>query len=98
LGGQSVTNGIVTLAHGTATRALNVSNLLSGGTYTLIVKQDSTGGAAMTGGTGCTWLTPGGLGTGAFAISTVPNAINIIAFTYDGTNCLVIPAAAFSAM
>lgn len=98
LGGAFVGNGSVTLSHTTATRVLNVSNLASGGFYTLIVKQDATGGAALTGGTGCTWLAPGGSSTGAFTIATTANAINVVAFTYDGTNCLVVPSNAYLAM
>jgi hypothetical protein len=89
-GGAGVVNATLTLAHTTATRALNVTGLASGANITVVLKQDSTGGAALTFGTGCTWY----LGTNAgFAASTTPaltsaaNAINILAVLYDGTNC-----------
>jgi hypothetical protein len=48
LGRATVTNGTVTLAHTTSARSLEVSNLVNGRFYTLIVKQGSTGRAAMT--------------------------------------------------
>lgn len=79
-------NGTVTLNHATATRALNVSGLTSGTFYSLIVKQDATGGAAMTLGTGCTWKVSNA-GAGAIALSAAANAIDVLSFTYDGTNC-----------
>jgi len=86
LGSAVVTNGIVTLNHSTSTRALNLTNLVNGGFYTLVIKQDSTGGALMTLGTGCTWKVSGG-GAGAITLSSAANAIDALAFTYDGTNC-----------
>jgi hypothetical protein len=86
LGSSFTTNGHLTLAHGTATRALNISNPVTGGFYTLIVEQDSTGGAAMTLGSGCTWKLVNG-GAGAIVLSSAANSIDILVFTYDGTNC-----------
>jgi hypothetical protein len=82
----SLANGTITLGHLTATRALNITNPLTGGFYTLIIKQDSTGGAALTLGTGCVWKVAGG-GLGAFTLTTAASAIDILTFTYDGTNC-----------
>lgn len=84
LGSVSFANGIVTLNHLTATRALNVTNLVIGGNYVLEVKQDGTGGASLTYGTGCTWLFLGGNKTN----TTTASAVDVLAFTYDGTNCL----------
>jgi len=78
----------VTLAHTTATRALNVTNLDKGGIYYLEVLQDGTGGAALTPGTGCTWLIPGGTSSGSFNVTTTANARDLIRFVYDGTRCL----------
>jgi hypothetical protein len=56
----------------------------------VVLKQDSTGGAALTFGTGCTWY----LGTNAgFAASTGPSltaaasGINVMSVLYDGANC-----------
>jgi hypothetical protein len=86
LGSAAVANGIVTLAHTTATRALSLTNLANGGFYTLVLKQDSTGGAALTAGTGCTWKVVNG-GGGAFALTSAASGIDILTFTYDGTNC-----------
>lgn len=77
----------VTLNHTTGTRALNISNPVNGGVYTLEIKQDSTGGAAMTLGTGCTWKVGGG-GSGAITLTTTASAIDVLTFMYDGTNCL----------
>jgi hypothetical protein len=82
----SAVSATVTLSHSTGTRALNVSNLVTGGFYTLILKQDSTGGAAMTLGSGCTWKVGGG-GSGAITLTSTGLAIDILAFFYDGTNC-----------
>jgi len=89
-GGLGVTNATLTLNHSTSTRPLNVTGLASGAQFTVILKQDSTGGAALTFGTGCTWY----LGTNAgFAASTTPaltaaaSGINILTVLYDGTNC-----------
>jgi hypothetical protein len=97
LGTQYFANATVTLNHSTTTRALNLTGLVNGGQYQLIVTEDSTGGAALTGGTGCAWLIQGGTGSGSFPIATTANAKNIISFTYDGANCWVTQGA-FSAM
>lgn len=86
LANSFVVNGIITLAHTTGTRALNLTGPTSGGYYTLVIKQDSTGGAAMTLGTGCTWKVGGG-GSGTITLTSAANAIDVLAFTYDGTNC-----------
>lgn len=85
----TVTNpcGTVTLNHVTATRALNLTGLSAGNFYTLKIIQDSTGGAAMTLGSGCTWKVVSG-GAGAVTLTATANAIDVLAFTYDGTNCL----------
>jgi hypothetical protein len=88
--GNAVTNAILTLNHATSTRALNATGLVSGSGFTAVLKQDSTGGAALTFGSGCIWY----LGTNSgFAASTTPsltsaaNGINILSVLYDGTNC-----------
>jgi hypothetical protein len=89
-GGAGLSNATLTLSHSTATRALNVTGLASGAQFTLLLKQDSTGGAALTFGTGCTWYLGGGSG---FTASTTPtltttsSAINLLSVLYDGTNC-----------
>lgn len=86
LGTKVVTNGIVTLDHTTATRALTLTNPLNGGFYTLVIKQDATGGALMTLGAGCTWKVING-GAGLIVLTAAANAIDILTFSYDGANC-----------
>lgn len=72
-----------------ANRTLNVTGLVDGGSYVLKVIQDGTGSRTLTPGTGCTWLVSNG-GAGVFGLTTgTPNAVDVIAFTYEGTNCLV---------
>jgi hypothetical protein len=71
-------------------RTLNVSNLVSGGVYTLRVTQDGTGSRTLTPGTGCTWKVSGG-GAGAFSLSTTASRVDMISFVYDSgtTTCYV---------
>lgn len=90
IGSASLANATLTLSHTTTTRTINVTGLVSGGTYLLILKQDSTGGATATLGTGATWYqgsTTGYKPLTTLALTTTANAINILAFTYDGVNC-----------
>jgi phage protein D len=87
----TLANATLTLNHATASRTINLTGLVSGGTYLLVFKQDSTGGATATLGTGATWYQGGAAGAGytpstTLALTTTANAINILAFTYDGTN------------
>jgi hypothetical protein len=67
-------------------RTLNLTGLVNGGFYTLKLIQDGTGGEGLTLGTGCTWKVSGG-GGGAVTPSTGAAALDILSFTYDGTNC-----------
>lgn len=80
----------VPLANATVTlggsRTLALTGLVNGGSYVLKVVQDGTGSRGLTLGSGCTWKVSGG-GTGAITPSTAANAIDVLAFTYDGTNC-----------
>lgn len=71
--------------HG-GSRTLNITNPVNGGSYVIWLKQDGTGGEGLTLGSGCTWKVSGG-GSGAITPSTGANAIDVLAFTYDGTNC-----------
>jgi hypothetical protein len=90
IGSATVANATLTLVHATSTRAINLTGLVNGGSYVLILKQDSTGGAAATLGSGCTWYEGGSAGFTALttlALTATASAINILAFTYDGTNC-----------
>lgn len=68
-------------------RILNITNPVNGGNYVLKLTQDATGGEGLTLGTGCTWKVIGG-GSGAITPSTGANAVDVLAFSYDGTNCL----------
>ncbi len=68
-------------------RTLNITGPVAGGNYILRVTQDSTGGEGLILGTGCTWKVAGG-GAGAITTSTGASAIDVLAFIYDGANCL----------
>ncbi|NTW32498.1 MAG: hypothetical protein HGB12_07720 [Bacteroidetes bacterium] len=70
----------ITLA---ANRFFSFTNGKSGGIYTLILKQDGTGGRTVTWPTNVIWD-----GGDAPALSTAANAIGIVRFIYDGTNYL----------
>jgi len=80
-------NATLTFTVHSGSRTLNLTGLVNGGNYVLKLVQDATGGENLTGGTGCTWKQRGGGGT-AFTLTASANAIDVIAFTYDGTNCL----------
>jgi hypothetical protein len=85
----SVLNANATLlftAH-SGSRTLAITNPVIGGNYVLRLTQDATGGEGLTLGTGCTWKVIGG-GSGAVTPSTGAAAVDVLAFTYDGTNCL----------
>ena len=86
IGSQLVQNASLTFTVHSGSRTLNITNPVNGGSYVLKVIQDGTGGEGLTLGTGCTWKVSGG-GSGAVTPSTGANAIDILAFTYDGTNC-----------
>ncbi len=78
-----VNNATVTLG---GNRALAFSGLANGMTGTIIVKQDATGSRTLTLPAQCTNKVING-GAGAITLSTAANAIDILTFTYDGTNC-----------
>lgn len=84
LGSALVASGSVTLA---GSRTLAITGPVSGGSYVLRVTQDGTGSRALTLGTGCTWKVSGG-GSGAVTLSTAPGTVDVLAFMYDGANCL----------
>lgn len=93
--GVQLPNATVTLNHTLSTRVLNMTGLTNGASGVLVIKQDSTGGALMTLGTGCTWKIVGG-GGGAIALTATANAIDILAWSYDGTNCYGVVNANFN--
>ena len=76
-------------------RTLNITNPVVGGNYKLKLVQDGTGGEGLTLGTGCTWLVSGG-GGGAITPSTGANAVDLMNFTYDGANCLLVFSKTFN--
>ncbi|HCM40597.1 MAG TPA: hypothetical protein DIS93_11575, partial [Bdellovibrionales bacterium] len=78
-----VNNAVVTLG---GNRTLAFSGLANGMSGTLIVKQGATGGRTLSLPSQCTNKVIGG-GGGAVVLSAVANAIDILSFTYDGTNC-----------
>ncbi len=77
--------GLTFTTHG-GSRTLNLTGLVNGGIYTLWMKQDSTGGEGLTLGTGCTWKVAAG-GGGAITPSTGASNIDVLYFSFDGTNC-----------
>jgi hypothetical protein len=88
LGSQFIKNGVATLSHTTATRALNVSNMQNGGVYNFGYVEDSTGGAALTLGTGCTWYV-NNVQTTTLGLLTTANAVQEFSWVYDGSRCWV---------
>lgn len=86
IGTSICANADLTFTVHSGSRTLNLTGMENGGSYVLLIKQDSTGGEGLTLGSGCTWKVGGG-GTGAITPSTAANAIDILAWTYDGTNC-----------
>lgn len=87
IGSKPVANASLLFTVHSGSRTLNITNPVSGGSYVLKVIQDGTGGEGLTLGTGCTWKVINS-GSGAITPSTGANAIDVLAFTYDGTNCL----------
>lgn len=69
----------------------NPTNMVAGGTYTLIVTQFSTGGQVITWSSA--YKFPGGT---KFVLSTANNAVDVITFISDGTNMYSVGLAAFS--
>ncbi len=67
-------------------RTLNITGPVIGGSYVLKITQDGTGSRTLALGTGCTWKVVNG-GAGAITPTTTAGAIDLLIFTYDGTNC-----------
>jgi len=86
IGTVVVANADLTFTVHSGSRTLNLTNLVNGGIYTLWIKQDGTGGEGLTLGTGCTWKVSGG-GSGAITPSIGANAVDLLYFSFDGTNC-----------
>jgi len=79
----SMLNSTVTLG---GNRTLALTNPQTGGNYVLRIVQDATGGRTLTLGSGCTWKVING-GGGTITLTAAANAVDILAFYYDGTNC-----------
>jgi hypothetical protein len=86
IGSVPMANSSLTFTVHGGSRTLNLTGLVTGGTYVLRLVQDATGGENLTGGTGCTWKQLGGGGT-SFTLTGTANAIDILTFYYDGTSC-----------
>lgn len=86
IGSLPYANATLTFTVHSGSRTLNLTNPINGGQYVIWLKQDATGGEGLTLGTGCTWKVAAG-GAGAVTLSSAANAIDILAFSYDGTNC-----------
>lgn len=86
IGSSICANASLTFTVHSGSRTLNLTGLVNGGSYVIWLKQDGTGGEGLTLGSGCTWKV-GGSGSGAITPSTGASAIDVLAFTYDGTNC-----------
>jgi hypothetical protein len=84
IGSAWVANASITI---TGSCTLNLTNPLAGGNYVLEVTQGSGGSHTLTLGTGCTWKVSGG-GGGAVTPTITAGAIDVLVFTYDGTNCM----------
>lgn len=87
IGSAWVANATLTFTVHSGSRTLNITGPLAGGNYVLKLVQDATGGEGLTLGTGCTWKVSGG-GAGAITPSTGAGAVDVLAFTYDGSACL----------
>lgn len=79
-------NASLTFTVHSGSRTLNITNPVNGGSYIIWLKQDATGGEGLILGTGCTWKVSGG-GAGAITLSSTANAVDVLAFVTDGTNC-----------
>lgn len=88
--GAPTAGGIVTATHSTST-TFSPTGLVKWGSYTLEIKQDGTGGGTTftlgTGGSCSAWKLGGG-GAGAITLSSSANTIDVLSWTYDGTNCV----------
>jgi len=78
-----INNATVTL---TGNTTLAFSGLSNGMTGTLIVTQDATGSRTLSLPSACTNKVIGG-GSGTVTLTTAGGGIDILTFTYDGTNC-----------
>jgi hypothetical protein len=86
LAGTLVASADLTFTTHSGSRTLNITGAMNGGEYKLWLKQDSTGGEGLILGTGCVWKVSNN-GGGAVTPSTFANAIDMLVFTFDGTNC-----------
>lgn len=88
-------NAKLTFTAHSGSRTLNLTGLAAGATYFVELIQDGTGGESLTGGSGCTWIQPGGGGS-TFTLTATAGALDTLSFLYDGTNCVALLNKAFS--
>jgi hypothetical protein len=70
-------------------RTLNLTGLTNGKYYTVKLIQDGTGGEGLTLGSGCTWqVLTGAAPATTVTLTSTASGVNVLAFTYDGTNCV----------
>jgi hypothetical protein len=87
---KSFASGVVTATHSTST-TFSPTGLVKWGNYLIEILEDSTaGGVTFTLGTGgsCSAWKVGGSGGGAIVLSITPLALDVLAFTFDGANCV----------
>lgn len=81
---------VVIATHSTATTFIP-TQLVKWGSYQVEILQDSTGGHVTftlgTTGACSTWKVSGG-GSGAITLTSSANAVDVLFFTFDGTNCV----------
>jgi len=66
---------------------MNLTHLADGGFYALLIHQDTTGGALLTHGSGCAWLTANGGDGGTFPLTTSAGAVDLLVVTVHGGKC-----------
>lgn len=81
----SVLNAQATVTLG-GNRTLNITNPVVGGNYVFKITQDGTGSRTLTKGTGCTFKELGS-NAATFGLSTAAGTVDVLTFTFDGTNC-----------
>lgn len=95
IGSLTCANASLTFTVHSGARTLNLTGLVTGGSYVITLTQDGSGGETLTGGTGCTWKQAGGGGS-TFTLTATASAVDILSFTYDGTTCWSVLNKAFA--
>jgi hypothetical protein len=89
-GGAASAAAVIIVTHSTGT-TFSPTQLVKWGSYQIEIVQDSTGGNVTftlgTAGACSAWKVLGG-GSGAITLSSSANAVDMLFFTFDGTNCV----------